>query len=164
MVWFLQDGDTYTKRIGGKDPQGIRKNQSSLLSMEELFRYYLENIIILRIGTGLRYLWLRFVRHRKISYRTLYEGSKSEKTTELSNFDNEMSNRAWGCGKVEWLRGKYRTTSEAINKSTITAIKLLILRSFQRKGLCNSGLKAKSTTFVNNIKTEYNGRKQYNSR
>ena len=49
-------------------------------------------------------------------------------------------------------------------KTTITAIKLLILRSFQRKGLCNSGLKAKSTTFVNNIKTEYNGRKQYNSR
>ena len=60
--------------------------------MEELFRYYLRNIIILRIGTGLRYLWLRFVRHRKISYRTLYEGSKSKKTTELSNFDNEMSN------------------------------------------------------------------------
>ena len=50
------------------------------------------------------------------------------------------------------------------NKTTITAIKLLILRSFQRKGLCNSGLKAKSTTFVNNIKTEYNGRKQYNSK
>ena len=50
------------------------------------------------------------------------------------------------------------------NKTTITAIKLLILRSFQKKGLCNSGLKAKSTTFVNNIKTEYNGRKQYNSR
>ena len=51
-----------------------------------------------------------------------------------------------------------------VNKTTITAIKLLILRSFQRKGLCNSGLKAKSITFVNNIKTEYNGRKQYNSR
>ena len=50
------------------------------------------------------------------------------------------------------------------NKSAIIAIILLILRSFQRKGLCNSGLKAKSTTFVNNIKTEYNGRKQYNSR
>ena len=32
------------------------------------------------------------------------------------------------------------TTSEAINKSAITAIILLILRSFQRKGLCNSGL------------------------
>lgn len=64
--------------------------------MEELFRYYLSNIIILRIGTGLRYL----LRHRKISYRTLYEGSKSKKTSELSNFENEMSNRAWGCGFI----------------------------------------------------------------
>ena len=49
--------------------------------------------------------------------------------------------------------GKYRTTSEAIIKSTIIVIILLILRSFQRKGLCNSGLKAKSTTFVRNITT-----------
>ena len=68
-----------------------------------------------------------------------------------------------GCGEVKWKGREYRTTSEAINKSTITAIKLFILRSFQRKGLCNSGLKAKSTTFANNIKIEYNGRKQYNS-
>ena len=59
---------------------------------------------------------------------------------------------------------EYGTTSEAINKSAITAIIQLILRSFQRKGLCDSSLKAKSITFVNNIKTEYNGRKQYNSR
>ena len=29
----------------------------------------------------------------------------------------------------------------------------MILRSFQRKGLCKSGLKAKSTTFVHNITT-----------
>ena len=77
-----------------------KKKSEFLLSMEELFRYYLRNIIILRIGTGLRYLWLRFVRHRKISYRTLYEGSKSKKTSELSNFENEMSNRAWGCGFI----------------------------------------------------------------
>ena len=33
-----------------------------------------------------------------------------------------------------------------VNKTTIIAIIQLILRSFQRKGLCNSGLKAKSTT------------------
>ena len=39
-----------------------------------------------------------------------------------------------------------------VNKTTITAIILLILRSFQRKGLCNSGLKAKSTTFAYNNK------------
>ena len=49
--------------------------------------------------------------------------------------------------KVKWKGREYGTTSEAINKTTIIAIKLLILRSFQRKGLCNSGLKAKSTTF-----------------
>ena len=40
-----------------------------------------------------------------------------------------------------------------VNRSTFTAIILLILRSFQRKGLCNSDLKAKSTTFVRNITT-----------
>ena len=39
-----------------------------------------------------------------------------------------------------------------VNKSTITAIILLILRSFQRKGLCDSSLKAKSTTFAYNNK------------
>ncbi|WP_303155693.1 ORF6N domain-containing protein [uncultured Prevotella sp.] len=51
------------------------------------------------------------------------------------------------------VKGKFHTTSEAITKNAITAIILLILRSFQRKGLCNSGLKAKSTTFVRNITT-----------
>ena len=40
-----------------------------------------------------------------------------------------------------------------VNRSTIIAIILFILRSFQRKGLCNSDLKAKSTTFVRNITT-----------
>jgi hypothetical protein len=39
-----------------------------------------------------------------------------------------------------------------VNKSTIIAIILLILRSFQRKGLCDSGLKAQSTTFAYNNK------------
>ena len=56
------------------------------------------------------------------------------------------------CREIIRLRGKYRTTSEAITKSAIIAIILLILRSFQRKGLCYSGLKAKSTTFEYNNK------------
>ena len=56
------------------------------------------------------------------------------------------------CREIIRLRGKYRTTSETINKSTIIAIILLILRSFQRKGLCDSGLKAKSTIFAYNNK------------
>ena len=55
------------------------------------------------------------------------------------------------CRKVEWLRGKYRTTSEAITKNAIIAIILLILRPFQRKVSCDSSLKTKSTTFVRNI-------------
>ena len=58
------------------------------------------------------------------------------------------------CREIIRLRGKYRAKSEAINKSTIIAIILLILRSFQRKGLCNSGLKAKSTTFECNNKQQ----------
>ena len=56
------------------------------------------------------------------------------------------------CREIIRLRGKYHTTSETIYKSTIIAIILLILRSFQRKGLCDSGLKAKSTTFAYNNK------------
>ena len=68
------------------------------------------------------------------------------------------------CLKMQMLCDSTCPRSTFVNKTTITAIKLLILRSFQKKRLCNSGLKAKSITFVNNIKTEYNGRKQYNSR
>ena len=57
---------------------------------------------------------------------------------------------------VAKLSGKGVTTVQRVKrllKSTIIAIILLILRSFQRKGLCDSGLKAKSTTFVRNITT-----------
>ena len=56
---------------------------------------------------------------------------------------------------VAKLSGKGVSTVQRVKrllKSTIIAIILLILRSFQRKGLCNSGLKAKSTTFECNNK------------
>ena len=46
-----------------------------------------------------------------------------------------------------------RLIIEDVALLTIIAIKLLILRSFQRKGLCDSSLKAKSITFVRNIAT-----------
>ena len=39
-----------------------------------------------------------------------------------------------------------------VNKTTIFAIILLILRSLQRKGLCDSGLNAQSTSFAYNNK------------
>ena len=63
------------------------------------------------------------------------------------------NNQAYNLSLLTTYDSIYRTTSEAITKNAIIAIILLILRSFQRKGLCNSGLKAKSTTFVRNITT-----------
>ena len=61
---------------------------------------------------------------------------------------------------VAKLSGKSVSTVQRVKrliKSTIIAIILLILRSFQRKGLCNSGLKAKSTTFAyNNLTRDKN--------
>ena len=79
------------------------------------------------------------------------QGRTGESRIQRSNKLTPQGIFRSGCGKVEWLRGKYRTTNEAITKSAITAIILLILRSFQRKGLCDSSLKAKSTTFVRNM-------------
>ena len=63
------------------------------------------------------------------------------------------NNQAYNLSLLTTYDSIYRTTSEAITKNAIIAIILLILRYFQRKGLCNSGLKAKSTTFVRNITT-----------
>ena len=62
------------------------------------------------------------------------------------------NNQAYNLSLLKSYDSIYRTTSEAITKNAIIAIILLILRSFQRKGLCNSGLKAKSTTFAYNNK------------
>ena len=70
---------------------------------EDLFKYYLRNVIILRMGTGLRYLWLRFIKRRKVSYRSLYEGKKTKKANDLHNFENEMANRMCGCGFILFL-------------------------------------------------------------
>lgn len=56
---------------------------------------------------------------------------------------------------VAKLSGNGVSTVQRVRRlliSTITAIKLSILRSFQRKDLCNSGLKAKGTTFACNNK------------
>ena len=39
-----------------------------------------------------------------------------------------------------------------VNEPTVISIIPLILLSFKRKGLCDSGLKAKSTTFAYNNK------------
>ena len=51
------------------------------------------------------------------------------------------------CGKLGRKVGSVKTEEQIII--------LLILHSFQRKGLCNSGLKAKSTTFAYNNKQQH---------
>ena len=53
----------------------------------------------------------------------------------------DLLSKRYSIRDVAKLSGKSVSTVQPI-----TAIILLILRSFQRKGLCNSGLKAKSTT------------------
>ena len=59
----------------------------------------------------------------------------------------DLLSKRYSIRDVAKLSGKSVSTVQPI-----TAIILLILRSFQRKGLCNSGLKAKSTTFAYNNK------------
>ena len=56
------------------------------------------------------------------------------------------------------MKAEYREVVRLLRNKTID------FTFFSKKGFVNSGLKAKSTTFANNIKIEYNGRKQYNSR
>ena len=58
----------------------------------------------------------------------------------------------------EQMKAEYREVVSLLRNKTID------FTFFSKKGFVNSGLKAKSTTFANNIKIEYNGRKQYNSR
>ena len=59
----------------------------------------------------------------------------------------DLLSKRYSIRDVVKLSGKSVSTVQPI-----TAIILLVLRSFQRKGLCNSGLKAKSTTFAYNNK------------
>ena len=60
-----------------------------------------------------------------------------------------------GCGEVEWQRRKYGAKSEQNVQNTIAIIKFKKLRSFQRKVLCDSSLRAKSTTFVRDNKQQH---------
>ena len=85
-----------------------------------------------------------------------------------------MHPKTGGMGRINDIAIRYVAKLSGKGISTVQRVKRLKIHNhsnktinftfFSKKGLCNSGLKAKSTTFVNNIKTEYNGRKQYNSR
>ena len=80
--------------------------------------------------------------------RSIYAVQKAS----LALLQYRMLKTMWRGGCISETSEKQVVALRAHDKSTITAIILLILRSFQRKGLCNSGLKAKSTTFAYNNK------------
>ena len=90
---------------------------------------------------------------------SLLENREEQMKAEYREVISLLSKR-YSIRDVAKLSGKGRkhgATSEAITKSTIIAIILLILRSFQRNGLCDSSLKAKSTTFAyNNLTRDKN--------
>lgn len=63
--------------------------------METIFEYIFQNLLLLHLGTRLRFIWLRYIRRKDVSYSSLSEGSKKN---ELQQFENEMANRLCGCG------------------------------------------------------------------
>ena len=77
-----------------------------------------------------------------------------------------LLSKGYSIRDVAKLSGRGVSTVQRVKRLKIHnhSNKTINFTFFSKKGLCNTGLKAKSTTFVNNIKTEYNGRKQYNSR
>ncbi|GAB6013506.1 hypothetical protein [Viscerimonas tarda] len=59
----------------------------------------LGNLLILSLGVFLRYLHKRyFLKEKGITFRKLFNGKPSKsKEYDLENFENEISNRTFGC-------------------------------------------------------------------
>lgn len=57
--------------------------------------YILKNIFVLYLGGSLRYVYLRYIRHKKITYKKVLYGIPNPKTKEDDNYNlkNEMKNR-----------------------------------------------------------------------
>ena len=98
---------------------------------------------------------------RKVGSVKTAEQMKAEYREVIS-----LLRKGYSIRDVAKLSGRGVSTVQRVKRLKIHnhSNKTINFTFFSKKRLCNSGLKAKSTTFVNNIKTEYNGRKQYNSR
>ena len=67
--------------------------------MGTLFKLFFENMIVLHTGTSVRYLYLRFIRRKKVTYSKLKNGiSNKANQDDMENVNNEFANRAYGCG------------------------------------------------------------------
>lgn len=67
--------------------------------MGTLFKLFFENMIVLYTGVSVRYLYLRFIRRKKVTYSELKNGiSNKANQDDMENVNNEFANRAYGCG------------------------------------------------------------------
>ena len=67
--------------------------------MGTLFKLFFENMIVLYTGVSVRYLYLRFIRRKKVTYSELKNGiSNKANQDDMENVNNEFANRAHGCG------------------------------------------------------------------
>jgi hypothetical protein len=56
-------------------------------------------MIVLHTGISVRYLYLRFIRRKKVTYSELKNGiSNKANQDDMENVNNEFANRAYGCG------------------------------------------------------------------
>ena len=56
-------------------------------------------MIVLHTGISVRYLYLRFIRRKKVTYGELKNGiSNKANQDDMENVNNEFANRAYGCG------------------------------------------------------------------
>ena len=67
--------------------------------METLFKLFFGNIIVLYTGVSVRYLYLRFIRRKKVTFSELKNGISNPKANQddMENVNNEFANRAYGC-------------------------------------------------------------------
>ena len=67
--------------------------------METLFKLFFGNMIVLHTGISVRYLYLRFIRRKKVTYSELKNGiSNKANQDDMDHVNNEFANRAYGCG------------------------------------------------------------------
>ena len=67
--------------------------------MGTLFKLLFGNMIVLYTGVSVRYLYLRFIRRKKVTFSELKNGITNPKANqyEMENVNNEFANRAYGC-------------------------------------------------------------------
>ena len=73
--------------------------------MGTLFKLFFENMIVLYTGVSVRYLYLRFIRRKKVTFSELKNGISNSKANQddMDHVNNEFANRAYGCGFLKFV-------------------------------------------------------------